>query len=77
MDPEMNAHGGDYHWLDVERISEELLDRHPDLDPVTISFPDLKKLVSALPGFAEQEGHPCNERILEAIQQSWIDERDE
>jgi len=23
----------------------------------------------------EQPGHPCNERILEAIQQAWIDER--
>jgi len=31
--------------------------------------------VQALPGFAEQPGHPCNERILEAIQQAWIDER--
>ena len=73
----MNAHGGDYHWLDVERISEELLDQHPDLDPVAVSFPDLRKLVSQLSGFAEQEGHPCNERILEAIQQAWIDERNE
>ena len=73
----MNAHGGDYHWLDVGRISEELLDQHPDLDPVSVSFPDLRKLVSELTGFVEQEGHPCNERILEAIQQAWIDERDE
>ena len=73
----MNAHGGDFHWLDVERISEELLDRHPDLDPVSVSFPDLKSLVTDLPGFKEEQGHPCNERILEAIQQAWIDERAE
>ncbi len=59
------------------KISEELLDLHPELDPVRISFPDLKTMVLALPGFREQEGHPCNERILEAIQQSWIDEREE
>ena len=77
MDHAMNAHGDDYHWLDVDRISEELLDLHPELDPVLISFPDLKALVLTLPGFREQDGHPCNERILEAIQQSWIDERDE
>ena len=50
---------------------------HPELDPVLISFPDLKALVLTLSGFREQDGHPCNERILEAIQQSWIDERDE
>ncbi|MBI1304716.1 MAG: Fe-S cluster assembly protein IscX [Phycisphaera sp.] len=63
------------HWLDVERIAEELVDRHGDIDPVSISFPRLKSLVESLPGFKEQPGHPCNERILEAIQQAWIDER--
>jgi FeS assembly protein IscX len=63
------------HWLDVARIAEELTDRHGDVDPVSISFPRLKSLVEALPGFKEQPGHPCNERILEAIQQAWIDER--
>jgi FeS assembly protein IscX len=64
-----------FHWLDVQRISEELADRHTDVDPVTISFPRLKELVEALPGFREEPGHPCNEKILEAIQQGWIDER--
>jgi FeS assembly protein IscX len=64
------------HWLDVGRISEELVDRHGDIDPVSISFPRLKSLVEALPGFKEQPGHPCNERILEAIHQAWIDERE-
>jgi len=64
------------HWLDVQRIAESLVDIHPDIDPVSIAFPKLKARVAALPGFAEQPGHPCNERILEAIQQAWIDERD-
>lgn len=62
------------HWLDVARIVEELVERHDGVDPTTISFPRLKEFVLALPGFAEQPGHPCNERILEAIQQGWIDE---
>jgi FeS assembly protein IscX len=64
------------HWLDVQRIAEELADRHDDVDPVGVSFPKLKAMVEALPGFKEQPGHPCNERILEAIQQAWIDERE-
>lgn len=64
------------HWLDVQQIAEALVDLHPEIDPVHVSFPRLKSLVIALPGFAEQPGHPCNERILEAIQQAWIDERD-
>lgn len=63
------------HWLNVELIGEELEAAHPEVDPLTISFPRLKQLVMALPGFAEEPGHPCNERILEAIQQAWIDER--
>ena len=64
------------HWLDVTRIAEELVDRHGGVDPVSVSFPRLKALVEALPGFKELPGHPCNERILEAIQQAWIDERE-
>jgi FeS assembly protein IscX len=64
------------HWLDVAEIAEALIDAHPDFDPAGVSFPKLKALVSALPGFAEKVGHPCNERILEAIQQAWIDERE-
>jgi FeS assembly protein IscX len=65
-----------FHWLDVQRIAEELADRHPDVDPLTVTFPKLKSLVQALPGFAEQPGHPCNEKILETIQQTWIEERE-
>lgn len=64
------------HWLSVDRLAEALVEAHPDMDPVSISFPKLKSLVIALPGFHEEPGHPCNERILEAIQQAWIDERD-
>jgi FeS assembly protein IscX len=70
----MNENGGNYHWLDVTRIAEELADAHPDGDPGAITFPELMKLVLALPGFQQREGHQCNERILEAIQQGWIEE---
>ena len=65
-----------YHWLDVERIGEELADRFPDEDPLTVTFPALRSMVEELDGFCEQPGHPCNERILEAIQQNWINERE-
>jgi len=63
------------HWPDVEEIAEELEDAHPDVDPLTVRFTDLRRMVEALPDFEEQEGHPCNERILEAIQANWIRER--
>lgn len=64
------------HWLDVQQIAEALEDAHPDIDPRAVSFPKLRALVMSLPGFAEQAGHPSNERILEAIQAAWIDEHE-
>lgn len=65
------------HWLDVEEIAIALAERHLEIDPLAITFPKLKSLVQALPDFKEQPGHPCNEKILEAIQQGWIDERED
>jgi FeS assembly protein IscX len=67
-------HESTMHWLDVELIAESLADLYPDHDPVTVSFPTLRDLVITLPGFKAQPDHPCNERILEAIQQAWLDE---
>jgi FeS assembly protein IscX len=64
-----------FHWLDVEYIGELLNEAHPTKDPMRIGFVELKRLVQGLPGFREQPGHPCNEKILETIQASWIEER--
>jgi len=66
-----------FHWLDIDRIAEELADEHPDRDPEKVGFPDLRRLVTELDGFREQTGHPVNEKILEAIQMAWIREREE
>lgn len=65
-----------FHWLDVELIGELLHEHHPDIDPLRIGFVELKQLVRNLPGFVEQAGHPCNERILEEVQRFWIEERE-
>jgi FeS assembly protein IscX len=64
-----------FHWLDVDLIGELLHEHHPQRDPARVGFVELKKLVLALPGFVEQPGHPCNERILEEIQRYWMEER--
>ncbi len=60
-------------WTDVQEIAIELADTHPDHDPLRINFVDLMNLVMALPDFDDEPGR-CGERILEAIQQAWIDE---
>jgi FeS assembly protein IscX len=66
-----------YHWLDVERIAEELAARHPETEPMNVNFLELRSLVMALPGFTPDPSHPANERILETIQMLWSEERDE
>ena len=60
-------------WTDTQRIAEELFDAHKDIDPKTIRFTQLRDLVMALPDFNDDPNH-CGERILEAIQQAWINE---
>lgn len=66
-----------FHWLDVELIGDMLAERFPDRDPLRTGFVELKRLVMSLEGFQEQPGHPCNEKILEAIQAHWIAERED
>ena len=60
-------------WTDVNEIAVELAEAHPEADPRTINFVDLMNWVMALPGFTETASH-CGEKILEAIQQAWINE---
>jgi FeS assembly protein IscX len=60
-------------WTDVNDIAIELSEAHPGIDPVHINFMDLMSLVLQLPDFTDDPAH-CGEKILEAIQQAWIDE---
>lgn len=62
-------------WIDVQEIAIELSDAHPDVDPTQVRFTDLQRWVLALPGF-DDAPERCGEKILEAIQQAWIDEQD-
>ncbi len=71
----MGAPGRSFGWLEVDRIAEALADAHPGVDPLTIRFTDLRRMVETLPGFREEPGHPVNERILEVIQMSWRGEK--
>lgn len=61
-------------WTDVHDIAIELSEAHPEQDPLRINFVDLRDKVMALPGFDDDPGH-CGEKVLEAIQQAWIDEQ--
>ena len=62
-------------WTDTQEIGYRLSEAHPDVDPLTVRFTDLHAWVCALEGFV---GDPkaSNEKVLEAIQMAWLDERD-
>lgn len=62
-------------WTDVLDIAIELEETHPDVDPQYVRFTDLHDWVCELDGFDDDPDH-SNEKILEAIQTAWIDERD-
>lgn len=61
-------------WNDVYQIAEYLNDNYPDEDPLQIRFTKLRELILNIPEFNDNPNH-CNEKILEAIQQIWIDEK--
>jgi len=62
-------------WTDVNDIAIELDEAYPDVDVVNLRFTDLWKWVQALPDF-EDDPKKSNEKILEAIQAAWLEERD-
>ena len=62
-------------WTDTSQIAEALADAHPDVDPKTLRFTQLREWVLALPGFND-DPERSGEKILEAIQMAWIDEAD-
>jgi len=61
-------------WTDIHDIAIALEEAHPHADNINLRFTDLRQWVMALPDFAGDPAR-CNEKILEAIQAAWIDER--
>ncbi len=62
-------------WTDTQDIAIALLEKFPDTDPSTVNFVDLYQWVMQLEGF-DDDPKRCGEKILEAIQATWIDEAD-
>ena len=62
-------------WTDSLDIAIELDESHPDVDPMHVNFVDLRAWVLALDEFDDAPEH-SGERILEAIQMAWIEERE-
>ncbi len=61
-------------WTDVYDIAADLDEKHADQDPMQVNFVELRDWVMALEGFDDDPAR-CGEKILEAIQAAWIEER--
>lgn len=62
-----------YDWENAEDIALDLLEAHPDADPLKVRFTDLYAWIIALPNFG---GDPkaSSEGKLESIQMAWYEE---
>lgn len=62
-------------WTDIHEIAISLEEKYPEVDILSIRFTDLWKWVQSLENF-EDDPQKSNEKILEAIQMAWLDERE-
>ena len=62
-------------WTDTQTIAMALEDAHPQVDNINLRYTDLHRWVCELEGF-DDDTAKSSEKILEAIQMAWIDERD-
>jgi len=62
-------------WTDTLDIAIELAEKFPDQDPLKINFVDLRNAVLQLEDFND-DPEKCGEKILEAIQMAWIEEKE-
>ncbi|MET0029243.1 MAG: Fe-S cluster assembly protein IscX [Candidatus Thiodiazotropha sp.] len=62
-------------WVDSLNIAIELDETYPEVDPRSVNFVDLRNWVMQLDDFDDDPYH-SGEKILEAIQAAWIEERE-
>jgi FeS assembly protein IscX len=60
-------------WDDSEEIALRLLEKHPDLNPLSVRFTDLHQWITEIEDF-EDDPNASTEGKLEAIQMAWLEE---
>ena len=61
-----------YTWDDAGEIAEALCERFPDLDPLSVTFPRLHRMVAELDEF-DDDPNGATEHRLEDIQMAWYE----
>ena len=65
-------------WTDTEDIAIALLETYPEIDPLSVRFTDLYEWVTKLKDFdAGDDSGASKEKILEAIQMAWLEEKED
>ena len=62
-------------WQDTQEIAIALEEKYPDKDNINLRYTDFHKWIIELDEF-DDDPNKSNEKILEAIQTAWIEERD-
>ncbi len=62
-------------WIDVLDIAIELDEKFPEVGPLTLNFLELKNMILGLDDF-DDDPERSGEKVLEAIQGAWIEERE-
>ncbi|MAG97690.1 MAG: Fe-S assembly protein IscX [Rhodospirillaceae bacterium] len=65
-----------FKWTDVQDIAIALEDTYPEVEILSVRFTDLHRWVCELPGF-DDDPEASSEKTLEAIQMTWLEERDD
>ncbi len=63
----------EFTWESAEDLGLMLVDKFPEQNPLEVRFTELHKMVTELPGFAD-DPKKSNEGKLEAIQMAWYEE---
>ena len=62
-------------WTDTRDIASALAEKFPGVDPAAVRYTDLRRWVMELADF-DDDPNRSGEKILEAIQSTWIEEAD-
>jgi len=60
------------YWDTPEDIAEQLLEKYPEIDPLTVRFTDLHRWVIELEEFSD-DPKASSEGKLEKIQMAWLE----
>ena len=61
-------------WTDTLEIAMALAEAHPDVDPATVRFTELRRYVLELPGFNDDPAHSGELRGRPQVQLSGVKE---